>query len=183
MANFVEMVRLTNPNRSVDDITRRLIKVLEELGEIAEAYVNVTSEYNGKNKSWDDVREEIVDVLILSIDISLISLPKIPDNTHVAPKPTILFEYDSFEKNISKFVKAVSSVMTHLFESNVNYTMVRIMCNYMASCAFRLAYTPMPDKTGISITQLENELEIEMDRKLTKWKNKMAKMSVIDSAV
>src|SRR3954469_6426855 len=63
-------VRDANPGRNEANLKRRSIKLSEELGEVAEAYLNVTSASNGKGMTWDDVREEIADVLIVVLDIA-----------------------------------------------------------------------------------------------------------------
>lgn len=52
------------------DLARRVLKLQEEAGELAEAYLNVTSKHNKKNKSWEDVREEAIDCAIVAIDIA-----------------------------------------------------------------------------------------------------------------
>ena len=54
---------------------RRIGKLAEEYGELWEAYLNVTSAHNGKGKTWDDVREEGIDVAIVALDIVATRLP------------------------------------------------------------------------------------------------------------
>jgi NTP pyrophosphatase (non-canonical NTP hydrolase) len=63
-----------NPARSEATLARRLLKLSEELGEVSEAYLNVTSAANAKNKTWDDVREELCDLLIVTVDCLLTPL-------------------------------------------------------------------------------------------------------------
>lgn len=64
-----------NPGRNEQTLIRRIGKLAEEYGELWEAYLNVTSMNNGKNKTWDDVREEAVDVAIVALDIVATRLP------------------------------------------------------------------------------------------------------------
>ena len=64
-----------NPERSMETMIRRIGKLAEEYGELWEAYLNVTSLHNGKEKDWDDVREECVDVAIVALDIVATRLP------------------------------------------------------------------------------------------------------------
>ena len=64
-----------NPERSIQTLIRRIGKLAEECGELWEAYLNVTSRHNGKNKTWDDVREESIDVAIVALDIVATRLP------------------------------------------------------------------------------------------------------------
>lgn len=68
---IVEDIRKANPFRSPDSVRRRLLKILEEVGEASEAYLSRTGIGNYKNKSWDDYREESVDTLIVLVDVAL----------------------------------------------------------------------------------------------------------------
>ncbi|MCK9531856.1 MAG: MazG-like family protein [Gammaproteobacteria bacterium] len=54
---------------------RRVTKLSEETGEVSEAFLSVTSESNGKNKTFEDVREEAVDSAIVALDIALTKFP------------------------------------------------------------------------------------------------------------
>ena len=51
-----------------------MTKLLEEIGEVSQAFLSVTSESNDKKKTWADVREEAADVLIIAADIALTAL-------------------------------------------------------------------------------------------------------------
>ncbi len=64
-----------NRERSFGTLWRRIAKLGEEYGEIWEAYLNVTSAQNGKGKTWEDVREELVDITIVAIDTLATRLP------------------------------------------------------------------------------------------------------------
>ena len=64
-----------NIERSTGTLIRRIGKLAEEYGELWEAYLNVTSLHNGKEKTWDDVREEGIDVAIVALDIVATRLP------------------------------------------------------------------------------------------------------------
>jgi NTP pyrophosphatase (non-canonical NTP hydrolase) len=68
---IIGLVDDANPERSITNLTRRVLKLIEELGETSEAFLGVTSANNHKNKKWDDVSEESADVLIVAIDIAL----------------------------------------------------------------------------------------------------------------
>ena len=68
---IIQSIRDANLTRNVCNIARRVIKLHEELGEHAEAYLNVTNAGNGKKKCWDDVREEAADLLIVAVDVAL----------------------------------------------------------------------------------------------------------------
>ena len=57
------------------NIERRSMKTMEELGELCNAYLSVTSKLNRKQKTWTNVREEMVDTLIMAIDLLYTPFP------------------------------------------------------------------------------------------------------------
>jgi NTP pyrophosphatase (non-canonical NTP hydrolase) len=73
--DLVSRIHDANPKRNMDIFARRVIKLGEEYGEAAQAYLSISSENNSKNKSWEDVREELVDVLIVAMDLFLHQMP------------------------------------------------------------------------------------------------------------
>lgn len=72
---LLKMIRDANPDRNFQTLNRRFIKVMEELGEASEAFLNVTSTFNGKNKSEDDLIEELVDTMVVVVDCVLTKPP------------------------------------------------------------------------------------------------------------
>lgn len=50
---------------------RRIIKLSEEVGELSQAYLSLTSSQNRKNMTTEDVLEEAVDCFLVSLDIAL----------------------------------------------------------------------------------------------------------------
>lgn len=74
IATIIEMVADANDQRLTENLERRILKFMEELGELAEAFLECTSQHNRKCKTWDDVKEEAADVLIVAIDIALTPL-------------------------------------------------------------------------------------------------------------
>lgn len=75
MKDIIEKVKEANPKRKFASFPRRVIKLGEEKGEVDQAYLSVSSKSNSKNKSWADVREELVDVLIVATDLLLHDFP------------------------------------------------------------------------------------------------------------
>lgn len=71
-----DIVQAADVERTIDTLERRMLKLNEEQGELGEAYLSVTSLQNAKNKTWDDVREEAVDVAIMALDILATPFPK-----------------------------------------------------------------------------------------------------------
>lgn len=70
-----DTIQNANPDRHYNNLARRLLKIGEEYGETSEAYLNVTSSNNSKKKKWKDVREELVDTIIVAIDCALTPFP------------------------------------------------------------------------------------------------------------
>ena len=77
--SVLDMVAQANPNRCAPSLERRVTKLLEEIGETAQAFLSVTSERNDRRKTWDDVREEAADVLIVAVDIALTPIDRVVD--------------------------------------------------------------------------------------------------------
>jgi len=75
VGDIIQEISDANPAREPGNLIRRLVKIVEELGEASEAYLNVTSAANGKKKTWDDVREELADVVIVAVDCALTPMP------------------------------------------------------------------------------------------------------------
>ena len=75
MDPFLAKVKIANNQRTMENFSRRLLKLGEEYGEANQAYLSVTSESNGKNKSWSDVREELIDTLVVTMDLLLHEFP------------------------------------------------------------------------------------------------------------
>lgn len=71
----VRAITNANPDKHYDNLGRRILKLSEELGEASQAYLNVTSPSNGKNKTWGDVREELADTVIVAVDCALTPTP------------------------------------------------------------------------------------------------------------
>lgn len=92
--SVIATIAQMNPGRDNNTFSRRIMKLGEEYGEINEAYLNVTSLHNDKNKTYDDVREELVDLLIVTVDCLLTRLPGDEDKTD-----------DDIEKEITQWVR------------------------------------------------------------------------------
>lgn len=79
--DVIKQILEANITRHFSNFHRRTIKLVEELGELAEAYLNVTSTGNGKGMSYDDVREEAADCVIVAVDLALTPTPDQEDWT------------------------------------------------------------------------------------------------------
>jgi NTP pyrophosphatase (non-canonical NTP hydrolase) len=68
---IVNQIADANTARNYYNLDRRMLKLIEELGELSEAFLECTSLHNHKQKGWVDVKEEAADVLIVAVDIAL----------------------------------------------------------------------------------------------------------------
>lgn len=167
------LVRDANPGRQAANIRRRAMKLMEELGEIAQAWLNVTSPSNGKGKTWDDVREEIADCLIVALDVGWTVLPtevEVPTITFPTfPMPVAFNDAMVFDTcwYLGKFGR--DFVRSHI-------TQVIEHVQVMTLCAF-------PDQLDASMEQIESQLLIEVKRKLAKWSANRATMAVVTDDV
>lgn len=98
-----------NKGRSSDNLSRRILKLGEEFGELSEAYLNVTSNNNSKNKNWRDVMEEAVDCAILSLDIVLTVPPPLLETAAPMDKIHMLRVVNMFEQKLAKWKKQLSN--------------------------------------------------------------------------
>lgn len=73
--DIIKKVWGANRNRKMETFGRRLLKLGEEYGEANQAYLSVSSENNSKNKSWEDVREELADCIIVALDLYCHQMP------------------------------------------------------------------------------------------------------------
>lgn len=79
-----EKIWNANRKRTMDIFARRLLKLGEEYGEANQAYLSVSSENNSKNKSWEDVREELADCIIVAMDLYCHQMPDETDESYTA---------------------------------------------------------------------------------------------------
>ena len=109
MSEIYEKVRDANPERKLEQLDRRMVKLGEEYGEACQAYLSVSSETNGKDKTWTDVREELVDVIIVAMDILLTRFPDEPLGTHDEKMKLVNKMVD---KKLSKWAKKKAAKQT-----------------------------------------------------------------------
>lgn len=108
-------IREANPTRSHVCVNRRLLKILEELGEASEAYLSRTSKSNYKHKTWDDFRVECVDILIVMLDVAMTPLPW----SNWPPEALLHLQYE--EGRLSP-VKTLEGIEDLLFDVGIAVT-------------------------------------------------------------
>ena len=75
MGIVTDVQRVGADERTIDNIERRALKSMEELGEMAEAVLSATSVSGGKAKTYLDIVEEACDVVIMGLDVALTKPP------------------------------------------------------------------------------------------------------------
>lgn len=75
MGILKDIQNIGDSERSTDNLERRALKAGEEMGELAEAVLSLTSASKGKNKRYMDMVEEACDVTIMGLDIALTKPP------------------------------------------------------------------------------------------------------------
>lgn len=171
MEDLVVMVRDVNPHRTPANLNRRLLKVLEELGETSEAYLSVSSPHNYKNKTWEDYREESVDTLIVLIDVALTKLGDaytpfalIPSSIDIATGHAFTSLDDlTFQK--FEVAGAVAKAASHLRNNDFPGFYGSIQLGIQAAANMCFALIP-DDKDREVINQRVHETFV---RKIDKW--------------
>lgn len=101
MKDILEKIRVANLKRKTSNLTRRMLKLSEENGEAAQALLSVTSKTNSKNKTWDDVREELTDVAIVAIDMLL---TRFPDEEALTPEEKAEKIHLELDRKLQKWI-------------------------------------------------------------------------------
>jgi NTP pyrophosphatase (non-canonical NTP hydrolase) len=178
---IIDLVATANPGRNPSNLHRRVLKLYEELGEVAEAYLNATSTTNGKKKAWADVREEVADVLIVALDIFLTQ-----DNGVEKTRETCLNDFFWIPSLASLGVyKLCFTIGSDCGSFGLNYDLSEAFehCgSEMVRNAFALASLVFgPSEVG-SKQIAEASVVSEVTRKLAKWeKNRRDKVVVTDA--
>lgn len=111
-----EVERVGRKYRNHGNLHRKMMKTMEEVGELSEALMGVTSKTNYKNKTWEDVLEESVDVVLMGLDIALTIPPGecslAEDNEELRREKV----EDMFRKKLKAWEEKASSQQTALGE-------------------------------------------------------------------
>jgi hypothetical protein len=154
--------------------------MLEEIGELSQAYLNVSSVSNGKQKTWDDVREEVADCLIVALDIAW---TRMHDEDEIQP---FRFVDTAHDRGLFDFRTAftISYHLTLFIQGIDLYSRgsrheIGLVVNQIAD----LALSPLPDQVEMPTEELETQLLAEVNRKLAKWATNRANMQVVTDDV
>lgn len=118
--NVLEKIRNAFPQRNFDNIHRRILKLTEETGEVAEAYLYSTSSHNKKNKSFMDIREEAVDAAIVAMCIAMTPHPT-QEDSDMAYKNML----EMFDNKISKWINKISDNVTGVDETSTEEVKIK----------------------------------------------------------
>ena len=176
---LVSMVRNANPNREQQNVSRRLLKVLEELGETSEACLSVSSPDNYKSKNWEDYREEAVDTLIVLIDIALTPGNLSPGQALISPviRAAKIHSVESLDELYDeKFViaGAVSATALHLKENDTMGALGALMRGITA--AANMCFAQIPSDADASKT-IELQVRDIFAKKIDKWNTNQRQFS------
>jgi len=166
IATVIEMVADANANRQRDNLDRRILKFIEELGEIAEAFLECTSLHNRKHKTWADVHEEAADVLIVAIDIALTPLAVLCSSDQLV---------DAVRQQVYRINMGFPTLMRRLCFSSAHYG-----GDYLSEPEQALQYITETVSYGFALNELmwriddvdkrDKAIINEVARKLAKWR-------------
>ena len=125
---MMHMVRSLNTGRSLLNLPRRAFKGLEEVGEISEAYLTLTSPGNYKNLTWHGFKEEGVDALIVVFDLAITMTPRADDLLEAVtyrplvdlPLDKVILPLHDAERQPLVFSQAIT-LLTDAFLLGVNF--------------------------------------------------------------
>jgi NTP pyrophosphatase (non-canonical NTP hydrolase) len=169
LERLAEAIRDANPNRSIANLNRRILKLIEEYGEATQAYLNVTSPANAKNKTWADVREELTDCFIVAVDIGWTLLSGETELATVLPP--ILPESAGLPFS-EGFLLHFGVLLGQFINSRGRDDLARIIT---AICYLNLTTFADLDQPD----QIERRLEFDINRKLEKWDANRKKMKIV----
>ena len=156
---IITRIEKVNPGRSIDSVPRRVCKTYEEFGEFTQAFLNFSSPTNPKNKTLEDVLEELVDVSIMVFDIYLtytnikVVTNDFNNGCHGDDKA---IKYLTIEEIIVLLGKEIDSVLAFTDFFNIwSYIIVD--------------YYKIP----------EPKIEAMFDKKVTKWENQVLSKTTI----
>ena len=106
MKRIFDIIYDANPRRHLDNLERRMLKIGEESGEAMAAYLNVTSELNAKGSTWEDLREELLDTIIIATDCLYTLMPIDEGKTREEIEAEVFKE---FERKMAKWDKQIKA--------------------------------------------------------------------------
>lgn len=114
MDDLINKILHANPKRKGKNLDRRIMKLGEEYGETVQAFLAVTSKNNLKKKTWPDVREELVDCLILTLDILLTEMP---DQKDLTDNKRIQIIHNELDRKLAKWADKMDNRQTEVDDS------------------------------------------------------------------
>ena len=100
MGPAYDLIRDANIERQDIEFNRRILKMMEELGELSEAYLNASSKHNYKSKTYKDVREELADLMLMVVDMCA---TRMPGEEHMSNKEFEEMQLALLHKKIEKW--------------------------------------------------------------------------------
>lgn len=178
VSKAIEKIYTVGSERSVDTVSRRCAKLIEECGETAEAFLNCTGE-NYKNKTWDDLREELTDVFITLTDIALTfmtpyTLLKImPESPFLKQAPSL----DHIPKMLARCLTAL--LYFNLFDNNGASSLsddeAELLVPHIADALYYATaeYPEYPALDGTTFQDRVNAFVEQVEAKCNKWEQQL----------
>ena len=176
---IIELVAKANPGRQKNNLNRRIHKLLEEVGEVSEAWLNATSATNHKKKEWADVEEEAADVLIVAADVAL---TPIDDDTQAVLQDRITTYVNQWLHHID-----IGNVGYDLLVWRIVSTAARFGENYKNQPESAHPYSADMVRYAFALVNVvfkgdDAKMIAEVSRKLRKWAANRAENVVVTDA-
>lgn len=160
-----DRVRKLEVSRSPSNLNRRAHKGLEEIGELAEAFLNVTSPGNYKVKNWLDVREEAIDVITNLFEVAVtLEGDNLFDPMMAATFPAYPLRYDDHEL-IDNCIGNAANIFTDILTSP-NPSALISRSDILAAVFGMLAIARIDDYPKVEVQRI-------YDEKLDKWETQL----------
>ena len=190
-ATLENIERIGGP-REVSNLRRRVLKLGEELGEVAQAYLAVTSKNNYKLLTFLDLREESVDVFVVAADLMFHLECPSSEGTVTEPGALLLrfdldehrrrmgemdpvsagaLPADEFEPRLALLYAEFGLLMTMLLEGRDprDCPELRLVVRRIYEKAFRLMMQDVPLEPTPPPAVRQNQVLLELERKVSKW--------------
>jgi NTP pyrophosphatase (non-canonical NTP hydrolase) len=172
--NLIELIKETNPSRSLSTTQRRLMKIGEETGEVWQALLDVTGTTHTRNMTWEDVREELVDCFIVAIDAALAFNPNLTFDFHI--RHIMKFDQVYFVDKMfltSHFIYSLNNTLDdYAKDETVDLSTGICVSKSLAILFYELGVMIFPDHDTETEEELRDHFHAVANRKIEKWRTK-----------
>lgn len=192
LTTTLEKIERIGGPREVSNLRRRALKLGEELGEVAQAYLAITSKNNYKLLTFLDLREESVDVFVVAADLMFhIACPSSGVNATESGALLLRFDLDEhrrqmggldpvsagalpadeFEPRLALLYAEYGQLMVLLLEGRDprDCPELRLVVRRIYEKAFRLMMQDVPFEPPPTPAFRQDLVLNELERKVSKW--------------